>query len=136
MLDFTGTFIGFPQFLAYFVMGLVFMAIFMWLYTKLTPHDELALVRQNNATAALIWVGALIGYSLPMASAMRDSFAIEEFMVWGVIAGVTQLAVFFGYKQFFPRMHERIENNELATGINLAGVAIAVGILNAAAVAE
>ncbi|MGF1605599.1 MAG: DUF350 domain-containing protein [Rhodothalassiaceae bacterium] len=136
MLDFTGSFIGFPQFLAFFAMGLALMAAFMWIYTAITPHDEVALVRANNVTAAVVWTGALIGFVLPLSSAMRESFAIREFVVWGVIAGIAQLAVFFVYRRIYPKMRERIEADEMATGIKLAGVAIAVGILNAAAVSE
>lgn len=136
MIDFAGTFIGFPAFIAYFAIGLAILGIFMALYTWLTPYDEMALVRANNATAALVWVGTLIGYSLPIASAMHYSTAVLEFLMWGVIAGIAQLAVFYGYRRVFPRMYQRIEANEIATGINLAGAAIAVGILNAAAMSE
>ena len=136
MLDFTGTFIGFPQFMLYYLLGLAILAAFMFLYTKVTPYDEVALVRENNAAAALAWIGALVGYSLAISSAMRESVAVQEFLVWGAISAVSQLAVFFGYRRFYPRLRERIEAGEIATGINLAGVSIAIGLLNSAAMVE
>lgn len=136
MLDFAGSFIGFPLFLSYFALGLLMMAIYMVVYTWITPHDEVALVRANNAAAAMVWVGALIGFVLPLSSAMRNNFPLQEFIAWGLLSGIVQMGVFFAYRYFYPRMRERIEANEIATGINLAGVAIAVGILNAAAIAD
>jgi len=60
---------GFLDFLVYFGLGIVLMGMFWKVYILLTPHDEMALVRENNVAASVALSGALIGFALPMASA-------------------------------------------------------------------
>ena len=136
MAELGATLAGLLPFLAYFILGLVIMAIFMWIYTQLTPYDEVALVKANNVAASLVWIGALLGFVLPLTSAMRESFSILEFVVWGLIAGIAQYCVFWGYRFFYPRIRERIELGEVAASLKLAGVSVAVGLMNAAAIVE
>ena len=43
--------IGIPNFLLYMVVGAALLALFLYVYTRITPHDEFALIRQGNWTA-------------------------------------------------------------------------------------
>ena len=42
---------GLPDFLAYFVTGMVLLVVFATIYTLVTPQKELTLVRAGNAAA-------------------------------------------------------------------------------------
>ena len=42
---------GLPAFLAYFVLGLVFYAVFALVYSALTPQKEMTLIRAGNMAA-------------------------------------------------------------------------------------
>lgn len=123
---------GVPLFLAYFATGLVLTGIYVLVYTKLTPHDEIALIKANAPAAAVAFAGSLIGFVLPLASVIENSVNLLDMVLWGAVALVVQLATFFGLRLFFPRISERISDNELASGIWLGAVSIAAGLLNAA----
>ena len=41
------------------------------------------------------YLGALIGFSLPLASAAANSVSIVDFIVWAVVGLLVQLAAFF-----------------------------------------
>ena len=133
MPEVQATLMGLLPFLAYFVLGLAIIAAFMWAYTTLTPYNEVTLIKANNTSAAVTWAGASLGFGIALSGALRESTSLIEFVIWGLIAGLTQLIVFFVYRQFYPKIKERIEANELASAIKLSSVAISVGLLNAAA---
>ena len=50
--------VTFPNFIAYFAGGSLLAAIFVLLYTNLTPHREIALIRGGNSAAAIALAGA------------------------------------------------------------------------------
>ena len=84
-----------PWFLAYFGTALILTLVYMVIYMWVTPHDEIKLIRENNLAASLASVGSLIGFSLPLASAIANSAALDDCAIWGVIAIVVQVVVFF-----------------------------------------
>jgi putative membrane protein len=124
---------GLPWFLAYFATGAGMTLVYVFVYTWVTPHSELALIRDGNQAAALAFVGSLIGFCLPLASAMAHSVALVDCVIWGVIALVIQVAIFFVVRLPIPGISERIEKDESASGLWLGATSLAGGLLNAAA---
>lgn len=125
---------GFPNFLLYFSVSIVFVLAFKFVYIKLTPYDEWHLIKEEQNTAAAVALsGAFLGYCLAISGAAKNSVSIINFMVWGVVALLAQL-IAFGIVRFIlmPKVSEQIENNELPAGIVLAAVSVSVGLLNAA----
>ncbi|QCI68605.1 DUF350 domain-containing protein [Phreatobacter stygius] len=123
---------GFPAFLAHFVMAIGFVAIFVWIYTWLTGHDEIALMRQGNVACALAFTGSIVGFSLPLASSIEYSVSILDNAIWAAVSLLVQLGVYLLVKLVFKDLTRRIEDGELPAGIWLAGVSIAAGQLAAA----
>ena len=124
--------LGLPEFLVYFVLSLVWLVLFMRLYTWITPHHEWNLIRANNSAAALAFVGALIGFALPLHSAITHSLSLLDCAIWGAIALIVQVMAFGLLKLLLPQLSERIQQGEMATGIFCAGFSITIGIINAA----
>ena len=125
---------GLINFAIYFSLSLVSLVLFKLIYTFITPHDEWKLVREDkNIAAAIGLVGAIMGFALALASAASHSVSIIDFIIWAIIALIAQ-TIAFGFVRFvlMPSLIERINNNEIAAGIVLGGISIAVGILNAA----
>jgi putative membrane protein len=124
---------GLPWFLAYMgtavALTLVYVVVYMWV----TPHDEIKLIRENNLAASLALAGSLIGFCLPLASAIANSVALMDCAVWGLIAVFVQIVIFFAIRVPVPKISERIEKGELASGLWLGSASLAGGILNAAA---
>ena len=118
--------------LAFFVAGLFTLA-FKIIYQLATPYRERELIRQGNTAAAIALAGALIGYVLPLASALSQTVSLPEFAAWAALAGVIQIVAFTVVRLVaLPDVKTRIENGEIATAVYLMGISIAVGVLNAA----
>lgn len=125
---------GIVPFIAYFAAAIAMLLIFMKIYMIMTPHDEMALIKENNVAASLVLSGAFLGFSLPLASAAANSLGIIDFIVWGVIACIAQLIVYQIFRRFYPKITSRIESGEMAISTKLATISVTVGLLNAACI--
>lgn len=123
---------GIPPFLAYFAVAIVLVLIFVRIYTWITPQDELALIRANNSAASLAFGGALIGFALPLSSAITNSQSLLDCAVWGAVALIVQVLTFVVLRISIKQLPERITKGEVATGAFAGACAIAVGLINAA----
>ena len=121
-----------PEFLAYFTVSLFMMIVFIAVYTTVTRHSEIKLIKENSVAAAVAFSGSMIGFALPLASAMISSRTILEVIIWGVVALIVQIVVYLLVRLPMPRVSERIEANEIAAGIWLGAASLTAGILNAA----
>ena len=109
--------------------ALIFKAVYRWI----TPHDEGALIRAGNTAAAVALGGALIGYVIPLASALANTHSLPEFVAWALLAGVIQIVTFWLVRRIaLPDVSARIERGEMAPALYLMTISIVVGILNAA----
>ena len=120
------------EFLIFFVAAAVLTILFVVIYTRVTRHNELALIKQNSTAAAIAFSGSLIGFALPLASTMINSVTVVEMVLWGVIALIVQVLVYLLIRLPMPRISERIEADEVAAGIWLGATSMVAGILNAA----
>jgi putative membrane protein len=121
-----------PWFFAYMATAVALILFYVVVYMWVTPHDEIALIRENNAAAATAFAGSLLGFSLPLASAIANSVSLVDCAIWGVIALVVQIAIFFLVRLPIPKISERIEKNEIASGVWLGAASLGGGLLNAA----
>lgn len=124
---------GLPAFLLYFGLGLALLVLFLAVYLAITPFDELKLIREGNAAAAISLAGAIIGFVLPLSRAVTQSVSPLDLLVWGVIALIVQVVVFFLVGKLMPRFAEAVRGGRVAGASFLAALAVAVGMLNAAA---
>ncbi|ALB68272.1 hypothetical protein AFK67_18010 [Cronobacter dublinensis subsp. dublinensis LMG 23823] len=119
-------------FCAYFFIGLAMINCFMFIYTRITSHDEWTLIKENNSAAAITFGGAILGYVVPLASAAINSVSITDYLIWGAIALVVQLIIYGGVRLYMPKLSEKIINRNVAAGIFMGVASLAGGILNAA----
>ena len=123
---------GLDEFLVFFGLAVAFAAIFLALYVRITPYNELKLVREGNTAAAASLSGALIGFTVPLASSIIHSVHPWDMMIWAVIALLVQLLVFVLVRFTLVNVTRRIPQGEVASGVLLGAVSICAGILNAA----
>lgn len=121
-----------PAFLAYFGFAIVLLLLFAAIYIWITPHREITLIRAGNVSATIAFAGALIGFALPLASAISQSVSVIDGFVWGFVALVVQALVFFAARLLMPDVSNSVASNNTAAGILLAALSITVGIINAA----
>ena len=120
------------DFLIYLALSLALLAAFAWLYDKVTPYDELTLIRNGNTAAAIAYGGAIIGLALPLASAVAHSVNPVDMIIWGVFALAVQVFVYFIVRRLLPHLNDQIPDNQCAPAVLLAAMSVAAGIVNAA----
>lgn len=123
---------GLPAFLAYFAVALVLTAIYTLVYGVVTVHNEFKLIRENNAAAAVAFAGSLIGFVIPLASAITNSVSLGDCVIWGLVALVVQVVVYFVLRLPVSNLSGRIAEGEMAAGAWLGAGSLAAGVLNAA----
>jgi putative membrane protein len=123
---------GLPLFAAYFGLSLVLLAAFVLIYLRITPYHEIHLIRSGNTAAAASLGGAIVGFVLPVTSSIENSVSLGDMLVWSVISLVVQLLAFAIARAVIPAISKNVEEGQLASGIFLGAVAIALGLLNAA----
>ena len=121
-----------PWFFAYMATAMALTLFYVVIYLWVTPHPEIKLIQENNMAASLAFAGSLVGFCLPLASAIANSFSLIDCAVWGVIALLVQIGVFYLVRLPVPKISERIEKGEMASGLWLGAASLAGGILNAA----
>ena len=120
------------DFLIYLVLSLLLLAVFSWLYDKVTPYNEMRLIRDGNIAAATAYSGAVIGLALPLGSAVAHSVNPVDMVIWGVISLAVQVLVYFLVRRLLPQLNDHIPENKVAPALMLAAMSVAAGILNAA----
>lgn len=126
---------NFPNFLAYFVGAVILTALFLAIYTRLTPQREIALIREGNVAAAVALNGGLLGFVIPLASVIAHSAALLDVLVWGFIAMVIQLGGFLVARLLMPHLPEAVSAGRVSDAAFLAGLSVSLGILDAACMA-
>jgi putative membrane protein len=125
---------GMPVLIAHFLVAISIFVAGVFVYTRITPFNELALIRQGNAAAGVSALGATLGLALPIAGALAGSVNLFDLVVWGTLALMIQILTFVVVSLAIKRLVESIMREEMAAAILLAGVQVAVGLINAAAV--
>jgi putative membrane protein len=115
-----------------FLVALVLLALFVAVYSALTSHHEMTLIRAGNKAAALSLGGAVVGFVIPVSKAIEQSAGLIDLMVWSGIAFVAQMVAYALTAAMVPHLRRAIEEDYVASGILLAALAIAIGVLNAA----
>src|SRR5260221_12288895 len=83
---------GLPAFGAYFGLALLLLAVFVFIYFRITPYREIHLIRDGNVAAAASLGGALIGFAIPLASSIEHSGALLDMLLWALVGLVAQVA--------------------------------------------
>lgn len=123
---------GLPAFLLYFCLGIALIAGFAAVYLKLTAHDEIALIRAGNLSAAVALGGNLTGFSIPLEKAIAQASSIPDCVLWALAAMLIQFAAYGLARVLIPDLSRKIEEDRLPSAAMLAVIAVISGTLAAA----
>lgn len=123
---------GLQSFIVYFVTALILVALYLFVYTAATARNQFALIRQNVVSAALALGLSLIGFALPLSSAVVRAQSIGDCVIWGVVAIGVQVLVYWLMRLVVPRLPERIAAGEMSAALFLGAASLAAGIIDAA----
>ena len=125
---------GLPIFMLHGGTAILMLIVGAFIYSKITPWNELDLIMEGNTAAAVSFSGAILGIAIPLAAALSSSISIWEIVVWGSVAIILQITVFLILDLVLPNLSEQIKANKIAAGIFIASNKIALALMNAAAV--
>ena len=121
---------GFPITLLHAGVTVAILIAAAALYIMLTPHKEIALIRDGNTAAAVSLGGVLVGLAIPLAISLKASTTLIELGLWGVAITLVQLLV----DLILHGLPKRIQDDEMAAAAMLVGAKIATALILAAAV--
>lgn len=125
---------SFLAFCAFAGVGLLILLLAITLVMLVTPHKEITLIRAGNKAAGVGLAGALVGLALPLNAVISNSVSLLDAAIWGGIAALMQLLAFGISRAIITRRGpDQIDAGNEAAGWFSAGVAIAVGLINSAA---
>ena len=110
----------------------ILLGIFFYLYTKLTPFDEIALIHAGKTSAALSLGGALVGFSLTLGSSIVYNATLVGVIGWAVVAMVVQVVVYAIASRLLHTVRTEIEAGNTAMGGFMGSISLVAGIINAA----
>jgi putative membrane protein len=122
-----------PNFLIYLATSGLLLIAFVAAYTILTPQQDIALIRKGNICASLVFSGTLLGFALPLASALAHSVNLVDLASWSFVACVVQGIVSLLLRFLIHDLRAHVEADRLSVGIMMMSMKIAAGLLNAAA---
>ena len=125
---------GFPVLLLHSSVTLAMLAAAVALYIKITPYDDLGLIRDGNVAAAVSLAGAILGLGIPLAFSMASSISVWEILIWGPVTLVLQLVAFRFTDLIMRDLPQRIVDGELGPAVLLVSINLAVAAINPAAV--
>jgi len=126
------SFAGIDSFLIYLTVSVIYLAVFVVLYIRVTPYREIELIRGGNMAAAFSLSGSILGFVVPLAAAIQHSVSLVDMAIWGLIAMLVQIAAFVVARMLIPSIGEDIPANKTSAGFFLGALSLGVGLLNAA----
>jgi len=126
---------GLPVIVGHFLLALVLLIIGAFCYLRITPFNERELIAENNVAAACVLVGMLIALAIPLTATLATSGSAIDIVIWGFIALLIQLATFAAASLFLHNLRKMVLEDNVAAAVTLAGMQIAVALLNAGVMA-
>ena len=122
----------FVEYVAAYAVALLTYISGLVLYTFMTPHSEIKLMKAGNAAASLSLSATMVALALPLAAAVHNTHNPLEIAVWGSNAVLFQLIAYFGFTRLVPEINHAIVQDKVINTLPLAALQLSVAILNAA----
>ena len=86
---------GCRRFSLYFCVSAVAVVAYLCIYTRITAHDEFDLIAKNVPGAAVSLGLSMLGFALPVASAVAHASDIVDCVIWSIIALCVQVIAYY-----------------------------------------
>jgi putative membrane protein len=122
------------NYLLHLFTAVALVMVFFVVYVRVTPYNEVLLIRQGNAAAALSLGGALLGFSVTIASTLMHTADYYQFAGWAVGAMALQVLVFAVTTRLLRMSKDQIEADNRAFGGLLGAISLSIGLVNAGSI--
>lgn len=104
---------------------------FFIIYTRITPFNEVLLIRGGNRAAAFSLGGALVGFSITLSSALLHTADYYQFFGWAAGAMLVQVLAYAIATNLLRMAKDQIEADNSAFGALLGSISLSIGLINA-----
>jgi putative membrane protein len=122
------------NYLLHLLLAAALLIAFFVVYTRLTPFNEVLLIRQGNHAAALSLGGALLGFSATVASCIVHTADYRQFLAWAFGAMVVQVLAYAVTSRLLRMSKDQIEADNSAFGGLMGAISLSIGLVNAACI--
>jgi putative membrane protein len=122
------------NYLVHLALAALLLVVFFKAYTWMTPYDEVKLIRQGNHAAALSLGGAMLGFSMTIASSILHTNNWQQFLGWAIGAMVVQALGYAVTTRCLKMSQDQIEADNSAFGGLLGTISLSIGGINAACI--
>jgi len=122
------------NYLVHLALAALLLVVFFKAYTWMTPYDEVKLIRQGNHAAALSLGGAMLGFSMTIASSILHTNDWQQFLAWAFGAMIVQALGYAVTTHCLKMAQDQIEADNSAFGGLLGTISLSIGGINAACI--
>ncbi|MBH72597.1 MAG: hypothetical protein CMM57_02810 [Rhodospirillaceae bacterium] len=126
---------GLPFLLLHSSVTFLMLGAGLLIYVRITPFDEISLIKNKNNAAAITLGGAIVGFAIPLAASLKTSLNLWDIVIWGFVTLILMLISYRVIDFLVRDLARRVEANEIGPAILLAAIKLAVGLIAAASVA-
>lgn len=126
---------GFPLALLHATVTLLVLFAGAAIYALMTPHKEIALIREGNAAAAVSLGGVVVALAIPLGVSLTVSASLLDIALWGAATLAVQLLVFRLIDMLLRGLPQRIQEGEVSAAALLVGAKLGAALILAAAIA-
>lgn len=122
------------NYVIHLLLACALIALFLRIYTFITPCDEFLLIRQGNNAAALSLSGSVLGFSLTIASSIIHTADYRQFVAWAFGAMLVQILAYGITTRILSMSKCQIEAGNTAFGGLMGAISLSIGAVNAAGI--
>jgi putative membrane protein len=126
---------GFLVTLLHAVVSLAILFAAVAIYAVLSPHKEVAQVRDGNGAAAIALAGVILSLAAPLAVSLSASPSLLEIGLWGLAISAVQLLLFRIVDVILKGLPARVDEGDMTAAGLLTAAKLATALILAAAVA-
>jgi putative membrane protein len=119
---------------SYIGLAVVLLFIGILLFEVTTKNKEFELIKNGNKAAVYAFGGRILGLAIVLYSSISNSVNIMDMVVWGSIAIVIQIIVFYLAELLTPKFNitKAIDDDNQAVGLFLLFLSVSIGLIIAA----
>jgi putative membrane protein len=119
---------------SYIGLAVVLLFIGIVLFEITTKNKEFELIKNGNKAAVYAFGGRILGLAIVLYSSISNSVNIVDMVVWGSIAIVIQIIVFYLAELLTPKFNitKAIDDDNQAVGLFLLFLSVSIGLIIAA----
>lgn len=120
--------------ISYIGLAIVLLFIGIFLFEVTTKNKEFELIKNGNKAAVYAFGGRILGLAIVLYSSISNSVNILDMVIWGSIAIVMQIIIFYLAELLTPKFNitKAIDDNNQAVGLFLLFLSISIGLIIAA----